>query len=213
MAERFRIIIADDHTLLREGLRRILADESDLVVSGEASDGDELLRLLRQAGCDLLLLDLSMPGTSGLDVLEVLKPQYPNLKVLALTMHADRSTFRRAIAGGVDGYILKGESHDQLLAAIRAIIEGGRWISREMQALLVDDYNTLREGRQSLDVLTRREKQILRLVALGKMNKEIAHDLDISKRTVEFHRANIMDKLNLRNLTDLVKFAIDQGLL
>lgn len=225
----YRIALVDDHALVREGLRQLLAAEAQLEVVFEASSGEELLEQLRTHSCDLIILDLSMPGRGGLSTLRTVSRRYPQIQTLVLTMFNEPEYLRKAIEARASGYLLKDESFDSLSRAVAAIREGGSFYTERVpldageiaslraatDRLPALDRTEIRQAaphRSSLELLTPREMQILRLIARGQMNKEIASDLGISKRTVEFHRANLMEKLSLRNLSELVRFAVAEGL-
>ncbi len=225
----YRIALVDDHALVREGLRQLLATEEQLEVVFEASSGEELLEQLHTHSCDLIILDLSMPGRGGLSALRTISRRYPQIRTLVLTMFNEPEYLRKAIEARASGYLLKDESFDCLTRAVAAIRDGGRFYTERVplsheeiasleaagEQLLALDRNEIRQAaphRSSLELLTPRELQILRLIARGQMNKEIASDLGISKRTVELHRANIMEQPSLRNLSELVRFAVAEGL-
>lgn len=225
---RYRIALTDDHTLVREGLRRLLDSEKDLEVVFEAASGEDLLSQLKKNTCDLVILDLSMPGRGGLSTLDALQSNFPEIRTLVLTMYNEPEYLQKAIDAHADGYILKDEKFETLIRAVRSIREGEKVytdqidqeeVSRKMETdsdLIPVKKSEMRLSagprHSNLSLLTRREMQILRLIARGNMNKEIAEELGISKRTVEFHRANIMEKLSLRNLSELVRFAVAEGL-
>lgn len=217
----YRIILTDDHALVRDGLRKMLETEGDLKIVGEAETGEALLELLEVVLCDLVILDLSMPGRGGLRTLTTLQQLFPDIRTLVLTMHNKPEYLREAIEARAAGYILKDERYDTLVKAIRAIRDGQRVYSeaialtgppRENHGPPEPDFFPDTGQHHPLHLLTRRELQIIKMIARGKMNKEIAGELNISKRTVEFHRANLMEKLNLRNLSELVRLAVAAGI-
>lgn len=210
----YTIVLADDHTMFRRGLKRIIEENPDLEVIGEAGDGFELLRLLQKKPPQLVILDISMPNLRGIEATKELKGQYPGIKVLILTMHKDKEYLYHALSAGAEGYLLKEDADPELVNAIHAIRRGKTYlsplISVQLQDLLV------REARGSgtapyLEPLTTREKQILKLIAEGRSSKEIAELLFISSRTVQHHRANLMRKLHLKKTADLVKYALSKG--
>jgi len=211
----YRIIIADDHALFRQGLKRILEDIPGTEVIGEAKDGLELLKVLQGSGAQMVILDISMPNLRGLEAIHEIKAKDPRLKVLMLTMHKDKAYFYQAISEGADGYLLKEDADAELYSAIEKIRQDKIYISpflsdafaEELADRGLKDFKTLGEG----DALTAREREILKLIAEGRSNKEIGDLLFISARTVERHRANIMDKLKLKNTAELVKYAIQKG--
>ena len=209
----YKIIIADDHPILRAGLISLIDNAPDIEVVGEAQNGIELIELMKVVECDLIILDLSMPEMNGIKALDEIKELYPEVKILVLTMHKDRDYFREAISRGVEGYILKEDVYEKLINGIRDVRKGQKTYSSEIKALIIEDYSTIHESQRTVDLLTKREKEILTHIANGAMNKDIAQKLEISVRTVEFHRANIMEKLDIKNVAGLVKFAIYHGLL
>jgi two-component system, NarL family, response regulator NreC len=208
----FRIIVADDHVLFRQGLKSILQGTSDLEVVGEAGDGLELIRLLKMGTLnpDLVVLDISMPNLRGLEAITEIKSLCPSIKVLMVTMHSDKEYLYQALAAGADGYLLKKDADAELFAAIEKIRKDKTYVSPYLAEDLTDYWVRLR-GRTDRPVLTNREREVLKLIAEGKSNKEIGDVLFISVHTVERHRANIMSKLNLKNTADLVKYAIQKG--
>jgi DNA-binding NarL/FixJ family response regulator len=211
----YRIIIADDHALFRQGLRRILEEIPDTEVIAEAKCGLELLNLLRQLTPQMVILDISMPNLRGLEAIREIKAKDPLIKVLMLTMHKDKAYLYQALSGGADGYLLKEDADAELYSAIEKIKQGKIYVSpflsdafaEELASRSLKDFKALGEG----DALTARERGILKLIAEGRSNKEIGDLLFISARTVERHRANIMDKLKLKNTAELVKYAIQKG--
>lgn len=207
-----RIVIADDHAIFRAGLRQLIAGVADFEIVGEAANGSELLNVLDRVDCDLVILDLSMPELDGLKAIDVIRERHVGIEVLVLTMHRDREYFSRAISRGVSGYLLKDDVFDELAAAIRDIRAGRKRYSSAIQEQVMEDYATIRENEIALDLLSRRELEVLKLIASGMMNKDIAAELKISIRTVESHRAKIMDKLDLRNVAELVRFAVARAL-
>ena len=214
MADTYHIILADDHILFRRGLKGIIQSEPGLEVIGEAGDGIELLKLLRTMIPHLVILDISMPNLRGIEAVREIRKEYPDLKVLILTMHKDRSYLHQAISAGADGYLLKEDADPDLFSAIERIRQGKMYVSPHLTEGMIEDWAQIRRGDASslqLEVLTPREKEVIKLIADGKSSKEIADLLFISVRTVERHRANIMDKLQLKKTADLVKYAIQEG--
>jgi DNA-binding NarL/FixJ family response regulator len=204
-----RLVLADDHELFREGLRRVLEERPDLIVVGEANDGRELLDLLKRLTADLILLDISMPNLRGIDVIPEIRKNYPSIKILILTMFNDREFVYQCLAMGADGYFLKNDAGPELLAAVEQVRLGKAYVAPYFSDQPAIDWEEVRRGVQKT-ALTARESQILKLIAEGKSNKEIAEDLFISVFTVKRHRANIMEKLNLKNVSDLVRYAIQK---
>ena len=209
-----QILIADDHGVLRAGLRALLNAEPDLEVIGEAADGDETLRAAWELQPHVVILDLSMPGPGGIEVIRQLKHVLPETRVLVLTVHEDDSLLREAIRAGAAGYVTKRAVESELINAIRAVWRGDIYVHPAMtRALLSGLQPSENEEQAPAEVLTPRETEVLRLIALGYTNRQIAEALSISIRTVETHRSNIMGKLGLRSRVDLVRYARDHGLL
>ena len=208
----YRIVVADDHVLFRQGLKSILQMAVDLEVVGEAGDGRELLNLLRKStlGPHLVILDISMPNLRGIEAIPEIKAICPSAKLLIVTMHKDKEYLYQALAAGADGYFLKKDADAELFAAIAKIRTGKIYVSPHLTEELTDYWTHLR-GRSGGSVLTNREREVLKLIAEGKSNKEMAEVLFISVHTVERHRANIMKKLSLKKTADLVKYAIQKG--
>jgi len=215
VADTYHIILADDHILFRRGLKGIIQSEPGLEVIGEAGDGIELLKLLRTMIPHLVILDISMPNLRGIEAVREIRKEYPDLKVLILTMHKDRSYLHQAISAGADGYLLKEDADPDLFSAIERIRQGKMYVSPHLTEGMIEDWAQIRRGdvNSSIqpEVLTPREKEVIKLIADGKSSKEIGDLLFISVRTVERHRANIMDKLKIRKTADLVKYAIQKG--
>lgn len=207
----YRIVLADDHVLFRQGLKGILEGKADLEVVGEAGDGLELLTLLNfnKLAPDLVILDISMPNLQGIEAIPEIKMTHPNVRILIVTMHKDKEYLYQALAAGADGYFLKKDADAELFAAIEKIRQGRIYVSAYLSDL-GDDWEQIRQGFRT-PILTTREREVLKLIAEGKSNKQIADLLFISVHTVERHRANIMDKLNLKKTADLVKYAIQKG--
>ena len=209
----YRIVLAEDHTLVRAGIKKIVEDFADLQVVGEAGDGLELLELLKTLAADLVILDISMPKMPGIEVAKVIKRSYPRVKVLILTMHKMKEYLNDAIAAGVDGYLLKEDLAKELGSAISKIRQGMTYIStllsNEMTSLFVQSRRVVPE--RPAEPLTPREIEIVKFIAEGKSSREIAALLFLSFRTIQNHRTRIMRKLNLKKNTDLVKYAIQMG--
>lgn len=205
--EPYSIILADDHAMFRQGIRKIL-EEQGLQIIAEAKDGFELLKLLENTRPDLIILDISMPNLQGLEAAREIKKVYPATKVLLLTMHRRKDFLRQAILAGAAGFLLKEDADSELLTAIRRIQEGKRYISPVLSNELTD---IILEKDQTPDPLTPRERQILQLLAEGKSYKDIVALLNISIFTVRRHRDNIMRKLKLKTMTNLIRYAIKKG--
>jgi len=211
--KKYKVIIADDHAIVRSGLRNLLEKEEYIIVIGEAENGEELMTLLEQVECDLVILDLSMPKLNGLEAIKILKKKHSKLKILVLSMHKEREFFRKAISRGIDGYILKDDNLNKVIQGLQDIMNGKKYFSSELSSFVIDDYVVLYDNDLSTSLLTRREMDVLKLIASGQMNKEIATELKIGIRTVETHRANIMEKLKIRNVAGLTKYAISRGII
>jgi len=213
--ERYRIVLADDHVLVRQGLRRILEEKADLEVVGEASDGLELLNLLGHVTPHMVILDIFMPHLRGIEAIHEIKKIHPDVKVLILTMNKDKEYLYLALSAGAKGYLLKEDADKELFSGIEKVRQGKTHISPFFSEGVVDDLVQIGKGDAKTvfetDPLTNREREVLKLIAEGKSSKEIANALFISIFTVNNHRASIMEKLNLKKATDLVKYAIRKG--
>lgn len=213
--KRKKILIAEDHTILREGLKALLLSSHDLDIVGEAEDGRKAVQLAERLTPDLILMDLSMPRMDGIEAIREIKKRWPQIKVLALTVHKTEEYVLTTLKAGVDGYLLKDATHQEMMTAIRSVFGGKRYLSPGVSEKVIEGYL---EGKQtprektSWEKLTIREREILKLIGEGFRNKEIADQLGISPKTVEKHRANLMDKLDLHNISDLTAFAIEKGL-
>jgi DNA-binding NarL/FixJ family response regulator len=211
-----RILIAEDHTILRDGLRSLLSADPRLEVVGEAGDGREAVRLVETCHPHLVLMDLSMPRMNGLGAIKEIKKQHPEIKIIALTVHGTEEYILETLEAGADGYLLKESTHSELMMAIRNVLEGKIYLSPGVSEKVIEGFL---EGKKAFkaesawDTLTQREREILKLIAEGSKNKEIAHYLSISTKTVEKHRANLMKKLDLHNVSELTAFAIEKGLI
>ena len=208
-----RIVLADDHALIRHGIKNIISQDGRMEIVGEVGNGEELLNTLAGKTVDLLILDISMPKISGIDLTEILKKRYPSMKILILTMHKSKQFLHRAISAGADGYLVKSDSDKEILLAIDKIEQGKTYIS----PYLADDFTedvlqAYRDPAASpFKNLTKREKQILSLVVDGYTSKAMAAKLNLSPRTVDHHRANLLKKFDMKNSVDLVNFAIRNG--
>lgn len=209
-----RILVADDHGVLRAGLRALLNAEPDFEVVGEAADGHTALRLATELRPDVALMDLSMPGLDGIQVTRQLKEVLPGTRVLILTVHEDESLLREAIQAGASGYIIKRAVESELINAIHAVCSGHLYVHPAMtRALLRDLSPTLASDEPPAEQLTPREVDVLRLIAQGYTNRQVAEQLHVSVRTVESHRANLTSKLGLSSRAELVRYAKEHGLL
>jgi two-component system response regulator NreC len=211
-----RVLIADDHAIVREGVRMILEREEDLQVVGEAADGQQALALVETLKPDVVIMDISMPGMGGIEATHRLKERHPGVAVLALTMHEDESYVFQLLRAGASGYVLKRAAASDLVQAVRAAARGEAFLYPSVARKVVEDYLqrvTAGEERDRYDGLTPREKEILTLIAQGLSNQQIADKLFISIKTVQTHRAHILEKLGLHDRTELVRYAIRKGLI
>jgi two-component system response regulator NreC len=210
-----RIVIAEDHTILREGLRALLSSDPDFDVVGEAEDGRDAIQCVENLTPDLVLMDLSLPRMNGLDAIKEIKRRSPKTKVLALTVHRTEEYILATLRAGADGYALKDATHAELVMGIKTVLRGKRYLSPGVSDKVIQGYL---EGRKTLrtatpwDTLTQREREILKLIGEGYKNREIADYLYVSVKTVEKHRANLMKKLDLHNTSALTAFAMEKGL-
>ncbi len=210
-----KVIIVEDHKLFREGLKSILSDKAGLEVVGEAGDGLEAIRTVKKCQPDIMLLDLSMPKMNGISVMREIKSQFPEIKIMALTIHESDQYVLEAFEAGADGYCLKDAGRNELMVAVESVLQGKRYISPSVSDNVLEGYLTGRKklkSKTSWDTITQREREVLKLLGEGYQNKEISDMLHISVKTVEKHRANIMNKLDLHNAAALTAFAIDHGL-
>jgi two-component system, NarL family, response regulator NreC len=209
-----KVLIADDHAIVRTGLRALLKAEPDLELVAEATGGYEAIELVGKTHPDILILDLSMPDLDGIAVTRQVKPQYPDLRILILTVHEDEAMLREAIKAGASGYVLKHAAEAELLSAIATVRRGDLYIDPTMvRVLLVESPKPRTEQPTSPEPLTPRETDVLKLIVQGYTNRQIGEALIISVRTVEGHRANLLEKLGLRTRVELVRYARDHGLI
>ena len=209
-----RILIADDHAIVRAGLRALLAEDAAFDLVGEAAGGVEAIDLVEKTNPGVLILDLSMPDLDGISVTRKIKPQFPDLKILILTLHEDEALLKEAIKAGAAGYILKRAAEAELISAIRTILRGDLYVDPSMvRSLLEESQNPKVNQKYPTESLTQRETEILRLIVEGYTNRQIGQELNISIRTVEGHRANISDKLGLHSRVELVRYARQNGLI
>ncbi len=216
MKKTFNIVLAEDHTILREGLKSLLSSQPDLRIVGEAGDGLEAIRSVRDHNPDMVLLDLSMPRMTGLDAIKEIKRVNSQTKIIVLTVHSTEEYILATLQAGADGYVLKDVHSEELMTAIRHVLDGRRYLSPSISGTVIDGLLQGKKAsaiRSSWDTLTQREREILKLVAEGHKNKEIADLLCISLKTVEKHRANLMEKLDLHNVAALTALAAEKGLI
>ncbi len=215
MSSKCRVVIAEDHTILREGLRALLSSNPDFEVVGEARDGREAIRCVEKLKPNLILTDLSMPKMNGMDAIREIRRKAPETKILVLTVHKTEEYILATLKAEADGYLLKESTHGELLAAVKHVLSGKHYISPGISDKVLDGYLDGRKSlkaRTSWETLTAREREILKLIAEGYRNKEIAKDLFISVKTIEKHRANLMNKLNVHNISALTALAVETGL-
>jgi DNA-binding NarL/FixJ family response regulator len=209
-------LLADDHGIVRRGLKSLLESQPGLSVIGEAADGLEALRLCSELSPDLLIIDISMPLMNGIEVASRAQKLEPSPGVIILSMHADESYIMRALAAGARGYLVKDATDEDLIPAVRAVAAGKPFFSPTVAAVLMEDYVRQLRARglsDSYELLTDREREILQLLAEGRSNKEVAALLDVGLSTVETHRANLMQKLNLHNTAEIVLYAVRKGII
>lgn len=205
-----RVILVDDHTILRQGMRLLLDLQEDIEVVGEEGDGENALRLIGELIPDVVILDLAMPGLNGLEILTLCKTQFQAVKILLLTQYENKEYVLPAIQAGADGYIIKRSAADELVTAIRQVNEGKRYLSPDIVPIVMERLQEKDDKVQKED-LSEREKEVLILLAQGLTLKEVAQQLFISSKTVEFHRGNAFRKLGFQNRSDLVKYAVKKG--
>ena len=209
------VLLVDDHPIVRQGLRNLLDSMPDFKVVGEAGDGLQALELIERVQPQVLVIDVVMPGLTGLEVTQRVKRQWPAVKVIILSMQNNEAYVVSALKSGASGYILKDTGPEELVDAIRTVVKGERYLSKQLSERIINAYVSKMDEAEvdPYDTLTNREKEILHLVAEGYTNQEIAERLFISPRTAELHRSNVLNKLSLKNQVDLVRFAIKRGIL
>ncbi len=211
--ERIRILLADDHLVLRDGLRVLLEGEPDLCVIGEASTGQDAVELARRLAPDIILMDLGMPGLSGLDAIRAIRAQRTEARIVVLSMHAGREIVMQAIQAGCDGYVPKSAAHTSLLQAIRTVHAGQRFLDPAATTTVLDELVDQHREAQLINVLSDREREIVRMTALGYTSREIGEQLALSPKTVDTYRQRATEKLGLEHRSELVRFALRAGLL
>lgn len=205
----YKIILADDHKIIRAGLKMFVEAQPGCVVVAEASDGEELLRKLQQFPCDLVIVDLEMPVMTGIEALTKMKEKFPAVKKLVLTSHKDGAFLKKTLSTGADGYLLKEEAQNRLSYAVSRIREGKKYVCPEMMTLVLDEYTNEESQPLLVELLTKREREVLRLTAQGLSSKEVAEKMFNSARTVESHRMNLKAKLKLTTMQQMIKFALE----
>ena len=218
MSNPIRVVIADDHVFVRDGIKSLLENEANILVVGEATDGAEALQIVEANQPDLLIVDIRMPHLTGIEVVEKLRGKGNHVKIVMLSMHDSEEYVLKSIKAGADGYLLKGSSKEEFLKALHTIAQGGKYFSGDISSILIGQLSNPTvslDSKPSTDeemMITKREKEILKLLLSGKGNKEIAEALDISKRTAEVHRFNLMKKLKVKNLIELSNKASEYSL-
>jgi two-component system response regulator NreC len=210
------VLLAEDHIVVRKGLRSLLDAEAGIEVIGEADDGREAIKKARQLHPDVVVMDIAMPGLNGLEATRRIKKHFPRVEVLILTMHANEEYIFQILRAGASGYVVKQAAPEELVAAIRAVHQGDSFLSPSISGKVIEEYVRRAEGmveKDSYDRLTSREREVLQLVAEGHSNREIAALLHISVKTVETHRANLMDKLDIHSAAELTQYAIHRGVI
>lgn len=205
-----RVVLIDDHTLVRAGLRALVDDVEGFAVVGEGSDGEQALALVQAQHADVLIMDITMQRVSGLDALQSVRIELPQLPIIILSMHSTRDYVLRAIRNGASAYLLKEAAETELELALNAVMAGQQYLSPKISSAVID---TLLAGADMQETLTTRQREVLRLLALGWATKEIAHELQLSAKTIESHRAQIMERLAIRDVAGLVVYAIRHGII
>lgn len=217
MKTALRVLIVDDHTIVRQGLRKLLESEGDIEIVGEAADGREAVAKAADLTPSVVLLDISMPGLNGLEAIRQIMKRSPKTRVLVLSMHKNEAYVLQALRNGASGYVLKESASEEIVTALRALGRGESYLSPSISRVVIDDYLRINSGgeqagRSLYESLTAREREIFQLLAEGLKNHEVAERLHVSVKTVETHRAHVMEKLGLNNIAELVKYAIEIGI-
>jgi two-component system response regulator NreC len=213
---KLRIVLADDHTLVRHGLRKVLQDQSDWEVVGEADDGREAVRLVQELKPDVAILDIAMPRLNGIEATRQIARRFPDVQVLVLSMHADEPYVTQVLRAGATGYLLKDSADTDLIRAVAAVSQKKSFFSPAVAKVMLDDYVRQLADRgitDRYDTLTDREREVFQLIAEGKSNKDIADLLHLSPNTIETHRAHIMEKLDVHNAAEIVLYAVRKGVI
>jgi len=210
----YRILLADDHKIIRDGLRSLLEKETDMVVAGEAENGRKALQLTRKLNPDVIIMDVSMPDLNGIDAARQILSEQPGVKVVALSMHSEKQFVEGMLRAGVSGYLLKDTAFEELVKAIRIVCANKKYLSPDITDIVLQDYlHPAAANDDKPDVLlTNREREVLQLIAEGRTTRKTADKLHISIKTVETHRKNIMEKLGLRTVAELTKYAVREGI-
>ncbi len=211
---KIRILLVDDHKILRDGICSLVKGYDDMEVIGEAADGRSALRLVQELSPDVVIMDISMPDLNGIDATRRITADYPKVKVIALSMHYDKQFVSEIFKAGAAGYLIKDSAFDELEHAVRVVMQNKTYINPQIASLVVESLVTQSStsNHKAFSLLTEREREVLQLIAEGKSTKQIASDLNVSAKTVESHRRQVMGKLNIRNVAELTKYAIREGL-
>lgn len=209
-----RVLLADDHKIVRDGLRTLLEKHADIAVLGEAEDGREALQMTRKLSPDIVVMDIAMPELNGIEATRQILSEYPGVKVVALSMHSDKRFVSEMLKAGASAYLLKDCAFEELITAIRTVIKSKIYLSPGIAGVVLEDYIRKNSKKDSsvFSVLSDREREVLQLMAEGKTTKEVAAHLNVSIKTVETHRTNIMTKLDIHSIAELTKYAIREGL-
>jgi len=209
-----RVLLVDDHAIIREGLRSLLEKQPDMEVVADADDGRKAIELVRELAPDIVIMDVTMPGLNGIEATRLIAAELPDVKIVALSIHSQRRFVADMLSAGAVGYILKECLFDELLQAIGVVLSGGRYLSPKIAEVVVDDYvkHLSNISDSPLSALTGREREVLQLVAEGKSTKEIALELHVSTKTIEANRRQMMDKLGVNSIAELTKYAVREGL-
>lgn len=213
MNEQIKVILADDHRMLREGLVMLLEDEPDIKVISEVSNGEDAVLRAHSHSPDVIVMDLGMPGMSGLEAIKIIKQEISDIRIVVLSMHSGRDMVLQALEAGADGYVPKSAAHNNLLEAIRTVHSGRRFLDPEAATALVDEFLDKHEEAEMLKNLSDREAEVLKWTAMGFTSREVGERLSLSPKTIETYRQHAMEKLNLDHRSDLIQFALKAGLL
>ena len=207
-----RLLLVDDHKIIREGLRTLVARYGDMTVVGEAADGSEAVRLASELCPDVVIIDITMPGLNGIDATRRIRANDPRIRVVALSMHADRRFVIETLKAGASGYLLKDCAFEEIASAVRNVASGGMYLSGRITDLVVREYVSSQKSESGSHTLTPREREVLQLVAEGQSTKDIAYKLKVSVKTVETHRQQLMEKLRIHSVAELTKYAVREGI-
>ena len=211
---KIRILLVDDHKILRDGIRSLLKGYDDMEIVGEAADGRAAIRLVKELSPDVVIMDISMPDLNGIDATRKIIADNPNVRIIALSMHYDKQFISETFKAGASGYLIKDSAFDELEHAVRIVMDGKTYMNPQIASLVVESLvsQSIPSRRKAFSLLTEREREVLQHIAEGKSTKQIATDLSVSAKTIESHRRQVMGKLNIRNVADLTKYAIREGL-